>query len=732
MKPENDPLVTSKLSESSPTQRSSAKSFPVVAGYRMVRALARNGQTQVYLAVQESLNRPVAVKILSDPKTDHRFRALFLQEGQILGQLHHPHVITVHDFGEFAEGYFIVMEYAHKGTLSEHMRRGLGERRLVVVTRQILNALAYIHRRGIIHRDIKPTNILFRQPHQALLSDFGIADRRRSASGKAVGTPGYMSPEQLQGLPLDARSDLYSLGVVFHKLLMSHYWHQVDAKPGLIQQNAPKPGGDPSQPLPAQFKRYQAVLDGLLQTDVEQRFADADTVINALDAVTPLQWLVDKPSQETGGDEPPTKPESTARTENQSFPSPPGLVEAPTATPADTGPTSFPTLPLRAHGETTGGQLPSWRSPTIPPTNPLPWSESPRRGAPRWPWAVGAALLSSLCIAGAWWFTVPSTNPGAASAAASLAVPRPSVAQPTVDPVAMAPVQAVVDKPPLMSPPEPPPAAVDPRRPSKSPLEVLPALQASAAAIPVGGGLSHLPDFAEFRDCDICPLMIKLPPAEFTMGSNDNVYSSEYPAHRVHRSYPVAISRFEITVAEYDHYRRAVGLASPDRQDHATDVNYPVTQVSWDDAMDYTQWLGMSTGYNYRLPSEAEWEYAARATQKSKYPWGNWVGSNNANCLGCRSPWDNQQVAPVGSFAANAFGLYDTAGNVLEWVADCWNNDYHGAPDNGTPWLQGDCRSRIVRGGAWNTKPLALRVTHRDWRPLDTRSDNLGFRVVRE
>ena len=127
----------------------------------------------------------------------------------------------------------------------------------------------------------------------------------------------------------------------------------------------------------------------------------------------------------------------------------------------------------------------------------------------------------------------------------------------------------------------------------------------------------------------------------------------------------------------------------------------PVINVSWDDAQAFVGWLSQETGESYRLPSEAEWEYAARAGTETRYSWGDEIGTNRANCDGCGSQWDDRQTAPVGSFPPNPFGLHDMHGNVGEWVEDCWNDSYRSAPADGIAWLSGDCDRRLSRGGSW-------------------------------
>jgi formylglycine-generating enzyme required for sulfatase activity len=157
-----------------------------------------------------------------------------------------------------------------------------------------------------------------------------------------------------------------------------------------------------------------------------------------------------------------------------------------------------------------------------------------------------------------------------------------------------------------------------------------------------------------------------------------------------------------------------------------------VINVSWDDAKEYVAWLSRKTGKAYRLLTEAEWEYAARAGTTTRYYWGDDIGKNNAKCNACGSQWGGKQTAPVGSFKPNAFGLYDMAGNVWEWVEDVYHDNYAGAPTNGSAWLQGgDASRRVVRGGSWYVDPLFLRAAVRYRYASDDRSINLGFRVAR-
>jgi len=159
--------------------------------------------------------------------------------------------------------------------------------------------------------------------------------------------------------------------------------------------------------------------------------------------------------------------------------------------------------------------------------------------------------------------------------------------------------------------------------------------------------------------------------------------------------------------------------------------NDPVVCISWNDAKAYIAWLNEKTGENYRLPTEAEWEYAARAGTTMLYSWGNDIGINNANCGGsCGDSFSN--TAPVGSFPSNAFGLYDMHGNVWEWVEDCWHDSYMGAPSDGSAWVKGCTSSeRVLRGGSWSSIPVYLRSVYRISAIGNTRRSGYGFRIAR-
>jgi formylglycine-generating enzyme required for sulfatase activity len=218
---------------------------------------------------------------------------------------------------------------------------------------------------------------------------------------------------------------------------------------------------------------------------------------------------------------------------------------------------------------------------------------------------------------------------------------------------------------------------------------------------------------------------------EFTMGNlGDPWMQEENPSHHV-RVTSFYMGTYEVTFAEYDAFANATRRRKPDDAGMGRG-DRPVINVNHADAVAYTEWLTEQTGATYRLPSEAEWEYAARGDTKTDFWWGNSIGLNRANCFNCSSKWDGKATAPVGTFKPNPYGLFNTAGNVMEWTQDCYNPSYRNAPGDGGPWLEGDCQLRVVRGSAYNRPAQSMRNSKRTGMDKDEFIPIIGFRVVRE
>lgn len=283
-----------------------------------------------------------------------------------------------------------------------------------------------------------------------------------------------------------------------------------------------------------------------------------------------------------------------------------------------------------------------------------------------------------------------------------------------------------------------------------------------------------------FRDCSDCPTMMKVPAGTFTMGSTasernreqatsyddpdaKDAAKREQPRHSVTIKSAFALGQFAVTRGEFATFVRETGYDPPvscyavnhdnsgwRNPGYAQTDQHPVVCVSFEDAQHYVQWLSTKAGKSYRLPTEAEWEYAARAGTTTARFWGDgrdhacdfanaadftlaeFEGadkSNREDYFQCRDGY--ARTAPVGSFRPNAFGLYDMLGNVWQLTEDCLHESYDGAPSDGSAWMSGDCTRRMVRGGEWVSPPFAVRSAHRSAVGPDVREDSVGFRVVR-
>lgn len=238
-----------------------------------------------------------------------------------------------------------------------------------------------------------------------------------------------------------------------------------------------------------------------------------------------------------------------------------------------------------------------------------------------------------------------------------------------------------------------------------------------------------------YQQCIDCPSMVVVPAGEFTMGSPEDEKGRhrkeiEGPQRAVTIARSFAVGQFEITFREWDACVAAGGCAQNPQDRGWGRGNRPVIYVSWFDIQQYLQWMSNLTGQEYHLLSESQWEYVARAGSKTRFWWGDKVGTDKANCLGCGENFNGAMTVPTGSLLQNPFGLYDIHGNVYEWVQDCWNGSYAGAPHDGSVWVNGDCSLRVLRGGSWGKEPKNIRSARRIKSPPTLRSGKRGFRVA--
>lgn len=311
------------------------------------------------------------------------------------------------------------------------------------------------------------------------------------------------------------------------------------------------------------------------------------------------------------------------------------------------------------------------------------------------------ARIDRLRAAGA--STAPSVpTPAASSVTPAHQTPAPQTARPTPPPTAPAPKPTA-----SAAPPATPPAAAVAQKP-----------------------VTHAPVAGESRDCATCPIMIAVPAGSFSMGSSTDD-PSEKPVHHVSIGAPFAIGKYEVTVEQWNACVAANACQKLTPESN-TNKAAPARDLSWDDAQQYVKWLSKSTGKPYRLPTEAEWEYADRGGTTTAYWWGEQMRKGNANCKDCGDPWHKEGPETAGSFAPNPLGLYDMNGSVWEWTADCWHNSYQGAPADGHAWETPGCDMRVIRGGSWREGGGYMLSATRFKYSSGVRQSQDGFRVVKD
>ncbi len=381
--------------------------LPEIPGYRILRPLGTGGMSTVYLAVQLSLDRQVAVKVLrSAPEDDpERTEKRFLREGRTLARISHKNVCGIYDIAKVGDIAYIAMEYLDGGTLVDRLRRGISVGESIAVVVQLASALDEAHKLGIIHRDLKPANVMLRGGKVPVLTDFGIAremtaaQTRITAENMIVGTPIYMSPEQVSGGEVDGRSDLYALGVMFFELMTGQPPFRGDTAIAVCMQHltAPIPN------LPADLADLQPVLEKMLAKKREDRYADMAEFTRALRAVfvssdalrSVLAFTPDMPWSEQ------------LRELGFSF---------------DTMRDAELRAALAAKGARRGSEERTEPTPAFTAPVARPGSSPPQavRRAPPWPWIAAGGLALAMLVAGGWWFTRPLPEPQASSSAAAL------------------------------------------------------------------------------------------------------------------------------------------------------------------------------------------------------------------------------------------------------------------------------------------------------------------------
>jgi serine/threonine-protein kinase len=678
--------------------------------YRILEKIGEGGMGAVYRAVHTRMERICAIKLLSEKVKDNEAAvARFNREAQMASRIDNPHAVIIYDFGE-AEGglLYLAMEYIDGEPLSKVIAREapLPLDRAVHIASQIGEALSAAHSLGIVHRDLKPENVMLTRKGGEVdyvkVLDFGIAktikdDKRLTQTGFVLGTPVYMSPEQLMGEELDGRSDIYSLALIVYEMLSGKLPFdgenpQAIAIKRLMQD--PKPLGDVVPDISPSVEA--AVMAGLARDRNLRPSTIEEFVYELRSATSPgtarlkgsaaTARLQERKSQETG-----------------LLASQDTVIESAVRDTAIATPIAGPT-DLAAPTQLMNQQKPEGS--TI--SYPLGASEvKSERAARMWvKMALGAAALVAVVAS-----MLVLISPGRFTLTVTGAIPGSSVfingqALGMVGPDGMARISRIKSGSAQI-------------RISYEEITYFSAETDISADKEIRLEPPPLP-----REIDYNGQMVLIPAGEFIMG-DDGGSLSERPAHRVNLG-AYYIDKFEVTNGQYKLFCEKTGKKPPPNP--PIDANYfdgrpdfPVRGMSWYDAAEYAKWAGK------RLPTEAEWEKAAswnpNGQRKRRWPWGDNPEAGRA-CVNTQLP------SPVGGYAGDesAYGVRDMAGNVAEWVADY----YQAYPGNQSQDPSFGTRYRVVRGGHFQSTLDQARATKRVYLPPDLSDSRslVGFRCA--
>ena len=690
-------------------------------------------------------------------------RERFMAEARALSALRHPNLLRF-DGVLSDQGTVFALHAAEEGQSIASLERASdqfpSQDDIDARLKPLLSALDLLHSRGLIHSNITPYNILLRP--EPLLVRFGATRGFLAARMRKVNlavTPGYSAPE-LHFADEKAHGplcDIFSLAAVLYFIVTGRHPINVIAR-GLGQTMPPAAASQKFRPA------FLEAIDRGLELEPERR-------PQSIEAFGEMLFSI--PEKSAPEIRQPALQMAAQSEQHGAAPSPPaGLPN---------GPSPSPSRPVYAkpasHGydgteddeeEDESHDFESgWRGLGLGKTimavgallilisaglwiSETQFTKQPNQGPPPGKAAAsqipsaaeGSARQSLTGLATAPALTAGPEKPetGAANTKASEessaeASREASIANPEAKKTegdayqAPPPVSAARHLPEHedaqpVEPPVQPPALSEKPAPLQN--EAVAVAKAGPVPPPVLPSASSPAKF-KFKDCDVCPPLVVVSAGEFTMGSNENPH--EKPVHKVKIPSPFAIGQYEVTYAEWGACVDAGACRY--RPDHEGSPSDPVGNLNWDDANAYLKWISEKTGQSYRLPSEAEWEYAARAGSNLRFWWGDEAGVNNANC-GDSKPETNRQLASAGSYKGNPFGLYDTAGNLAEWVQDCWNETYKGAPTDGSAWAKGNCALRGLRGGSFSNKAAFCRSSARFRYDSDVRYEGNGFRVLRE
>lgn len=656
-----------------------------IGSFEILEKIGQGGMAEVYKGRQPALRRMVAIKLLGRSlQTDTSLTERFQREAQAVAALRHPNIVQVHDFGVFEGGHYLVMEYIAgrdlRQMMDERFEKGetFSKDEILPLLSQVADALDYAHSKGIIHRDIKPGNILVATEGQAILSDFGLVMLQNRVSqvteGHTFGTPEYIAPEQaMDSRAAVPQSDIYALGGILYEMVTGRLPFEADTAISLALMHINEKVAPPREYAPELPPAVEEVILRALAKEPARRYATANEMIAALRRA----WR-DQPQEVTEGASPPSGDGPGVEDDHAGF-----------------------------------ARRPARR----------PWIWAALGLALVGFIALGYVLLrdGSLPLIGALAAPTETPTPTATFTPTATAIPPTATATPSPAPLSAASAAPTATSSPMPSPTATPAPT---ETPSPTPTPTLAPGQALTRTVD-GMVIRYIPG-GEF--------LMGAPE------DDDAAHRDETPQHTVALD-PFWIDETEVTVDQYKLCVAAGACDAPytrTQYDNPARADHPMTLISWDEAVAYCAWVAEAMGWDAGLPTEAQWEFAASwdidTQTKRRYPWGDELDRARVH-LG-------SSTTSVGGYpeGASPYGVLDLAGNVWEWVADWYDRDYYEReifPRNPTGPESG--RYKVFRGGAYDSIAnftTQLRTTYREVGAPDGATDrpakgpNLGFRCA--